>query len=60
MTWEDLKNAINGFTEEQLKQDVTIYVSSADEFYSLVGDYPLVESDNSCDQLDLGSRYLVL
>lgn len=60
MTWEDLKNAIKDFTEEQLKQDVTIYVSGEDEFYGLVGDYPLVESDDTCDQLDPGSKYLVI
>jgi hypothetical protein len=60
MTWEDLKDMIKDFTEEQLKQTVTIYVSGVDEYYAPVGDYPLVESDDTCDVLDAGSKYLVI
>ena len=60
MTWEDLKDMIKDFTEEQLKQTVTIYVSGVDEYYAPVGDYPLVESDDTCDVLDVGSKYLVI
>ena len=60
MTWEDLKDMIKDFSEEQLKQTVTIYVSGVDEYYAPVGDYPLVESDESCDVLDPGSKYHVI
>ena len=59
MTYEELKNALNNFTEEQLQQDVTIFVSEADEYYSLVGDYPLCESEAN-DVLDAGHKYLVI
>lgn len=60
MTWEDLKDMIKEFNEQQLKQTVTVYVSGVDEFYSVVGDYPLVESDETCDVLDPGHKYLVI
>jgi hypothetical protein len=60
MTWEDLKDMIKDFTEEQLKQTVTIYVSGVGEYYAPVGDYPLVESDDTCDVLDPGHKYLVI
>ena len=60
MTWEDLKDMIKEFTEDQLKQTVTIYVSGVDEYYSPVGDYPLRESGAECDVLDPGSKYLVI
>lgn len=60
MTWEDLKDMIKDFSEEQLKQTVTIYVSGVDEYYEPVGDYPLVESDESCQFWPPGSKYLVI
>ena len=60
MTYNELKHMLIEFTEEQLKQTVTIYVSGDGEFYSLVHDYPLVESDETCDVLDPGHKYLVI
>ena len=60
MTWEDLKDMIKDFTPEQLKQTVTVYVQGVDEFYGVVHDYPLVESDDSSDVLDPGHKYLVI
>ena len=59
MTWEDLKDMIKDFTEDQLKQTVTIYVSGVDEYFSPVsGDLGL--SGDACDVLDPGSKYLVI
>lgn len=58
MTWEDLKDMIKDFTEEQMKQSVTIYVSGVDEYYGLMEDYPIGESTDECDVLDSGSMYL--
>ena len=60
MTWQDLKEQLANFTEEQLKQDVTVFVQGVGEYYPVVGDYPLVESDESCDVLDPGHKYLVI
>lgn len=57
MTWEDLKDMIKEFSEEQLKQTVTIYVSGVDEFYGLE-DGDLRVTDDSCDVLDPGHKYL--
>lgn len=60
MTYADLFEALKGFSAEQLNQDVTVYVQGVDEFYAVVGDYPLVESDETCDVLDPGHKYLVI
>jgi hypothetical protein len=60
MTYAELKDMLKEFTDAQLEQTVTIYVSGLDEYYPLVGDYPLCESDESCDVLDPGHRYLVI
>lgn len=60
ITWDDLKNMIETFTEEQRKQTVTIFVSGVGEYYVPVHDCPLVESDETCDVLDPGHKYLVI
>lgn len=60
MTWEDLKDMIKEFTEEQLKQTVTVYIRETDEYWPLVDDYPLVESDDTCDVLDPNHWYMVI
>ena len=60
MTWEDLKDIIKEFSEEQLKQTVTVYVIGVDEFYSVTGKHPILESDETCDVLDPGHKYLVI
>lgn len=59
MTYKDLGEYIKNLSPDQLNQDVTIYVSGLDEYYSLVGDYPAVEADAD-DVLDIGSPYLVI
>lgn len=59
MTWEDLKDMIKDFSEEQLKQTVTIYVQGVDEFYGLE-DGDLRVTDESCDVLDPGHKYLAI
>ena len=60
MTYADLLEAMKHFSPEQLKQTVTIYVQGGDEFYPVVQDFPLVESDETCDVLDAGHKYLVI
>lgn len=60
MTYAELALAIQEMSPEQLNQTVTVYVREADEFYGLVEDYPLVESDDDCDVLDSGHKYLVI
>jgi hypothetical protein len=60
MTYQELKEALIEFTDEQLQQDVTVYVSDNDEFYPLVDVHPLVESDDKNDVLDVGHKYLVI
>jgi hypothetical protein len=60
MTYQNLLDQIKTFTESQLKQTVTIYIREMDEYYAPVSDYPLVESDTTCDQLDSGHKYLVI
>ena len=48
MTWEDLKDMIKEFSEEQLKQTVTVYVRGVDEFYGV--DYnDMMTSDKGCE-----------
>jgi hypothetical protein len=60
ISWKELKNLIEDFSEEQLNQNVTIYIRELDEYYGASEDYPLVESAKDCDVLDLGSKYLVI
>lgn len=60
MKYRQLLEELKGFTPEQLDQDVTVHVSGVDEFYSLVGDDPIVESDETCDVLDPGHKYLCI
>lgn len=60
MTYAELLNELEKLTPEQLHQTVTVYVSGVDEFYPVVGDYPFPESDDTCDVLDPGHKYLVI
>lgn len=59
MNWQELKNMIKEFTEEQLMQTVTVYIRSDDEFHGLNWDDMHI-SDESCDVLDPGHKYLVI
>lgn len=60
MTYQDLLAQIELFTEEQLKQTVTVYIREVDEYYAPVNDCPLMESGIACDQLDSGHKYLII
>jgi len=59
MTYRELSEYIENLTEEQKNCDVTVYVSGVDEYYSLVGDFPALESDHD-DVLDKDHPYLVI
>lgn len=60
MTYAELFEAMKSFSPEQLNQTVTVYVQGEDEFYPVVQDFPLVESDENCDVLDPDHKYLVI
>lgn len=60
MTYAELFEAMKSFSPEQLKQTVTVYVQGDDEFYPVAQDFPLVESDETCDVLDANHKYLVI
>lgn len=60
MTYRELKEYLSNLSNEKLDLDVTVYVSGVDEYYPLTGDYPVVESDPTCDTLDPGHPYLVI
>ena len=59
MTYSELAELISNMNDDQKSQSVTVYVSGVDEYYGLVGDYPLVESESN-DVLDQGHPYLVI
>jgi hypothetical protein len=61
MTYDQLAKQIAAMTSEQQQQDVTVYVGGDDEYYPLVGDYPLVFAQGvSNDTLDPDHPYLVV
>lgn len=59
MTWEDLKDMIKDFSEEQLKQTVTVYIQGVDEWYGLTVE-DLRVTDDTIDVLDPGHKYLII
>ena len=59
MKYRDLLTELQLLSEEQLNQDVTVYVSGADEYYPLVPDYPVAVSEAD-DVLDADHFYLVI
>ena len=59
MTYNDLKHMLNEFTAEELNQTVTVYVRGVDEFHGLNWD-DMKTSDDDCDVLDPGHKYLVI
>lgn len=59
MKYRELKAQLEKFTEEQLDQDVTVYVSGEGEYFGLVQDFPICESEAD-DVLDAGHKYLVI
>lgn len=70
ITYRDLLTNLQAMTEEQLNQNVTVFVSGVSEFYSLVEDYPLVVVNREIQNeytpgsqesaLDEGHPYLVI
>jgi|TARA_R110000851_G_scaffold43504_4_gene107501 hypothetical protein len=62
MTYAKLGEYIQSMTAEQLSMDVTVYVPGVgDEYYGLVGDYPIVDSvGEENDVLDKNHPYLVI
>ena len=59
MKYRDLLTELQLLSEEQLNQDVTVYVSEQDEYYPLVPDYPVAVSETD-DVLDSDHFYLVI
>jgi len=58
MKYKELKNQLNGLTDEQLYMDVTIYDAEKDEFY---GCYAAeLEINTSDPTLDEGHPYLTI
>lgn len=58
MKYRDLLTELQLLSEEQLNQDVTVYVSGVDEYYPLVPDYPWLFAE--ADVLDNDHPYLVI
>jgi hypothetical protein len=59
MTYRELAEYISNLTDEQKDSEVTVYVSGEPEYYSLVRDYPVGESE-SWDVLSENHPYLVI
>ena len=59
MNYRQLLEELQQLNEEQLAQDVTVYVSGVDEYYALRSDYPVAISETD-DVLDGDHFYLVI
>jgi len=59
MKYRKLLAVLQQLNEEQLDQDVTVYVSEVDEYYALRPDYPVAVSETD-DVLDGDHFYLVI
>ena len=59
MKYRELLDELQQLNEEQLAQDVTVYVSEQDEYYALRSDYPVAISEAN-DVLDEDHFYLVI
>lgn len=66
VTYRDLARFIANMTDEQKDCDVTIFASTDGEFFPLVDVddndmfYPMCESDDDNDVLDVGHPYLTI
>lgn len=58
MTYGELLYELQCLSNQQLNQDVTVYLTEQDEYFSLARDYPLSEAREECDVLDTGHFYL--
>ncbi|MEN6620817.1 MAG: hypothetical protein ABFD50_04655 [Smithella sp.] len=56
MTYQELLQKLQSATQEQLRQDATIYVSSKDEFFP-ISSFEVVDPEN--DVLDEGHLILI-
>ena len=59
ITYRELLKKLEGFSEEQLDQTVTVYITEQNEYYGL-GIIPIRESDAENDVLDINHKYLVI
>ena len=59
MKYRQLLDELQLLSEEQLDQDVTVYVSEQDEYYALRPDYPVAISEAD-DVLDEDHFYLAI
>jgi hypothetical protein len=59
MTYAELAEYMAGMTEEQLATDVTVFVHGVGEYYSLMPDSPVMQSEVD-DVLTAGHVYLVI
>ena len=59
MNYRQLLDELQQLNEEQLEQDVTVYVSGVDEYYGLRPDYPVAISEAD-DVLDEDHFYLAI
>lgn len=59
MTYAELKHMLNEFTDAELNQTVTVYVRGDDEFYGVNYD-DVMTTDDTCDVLDFGHKYIVI
>jgi len=61
MTYKELQDKLNTMSKKQLGMDVTVYIREEDEYFPLVTDYPVCESDeDENDVLDHNHPYLVI
>ena len=58
MTYRELADLIENMTDEQKDQDVTVFVAEQNEYYPLVKDFPVCQSDG--DVLEEGHYYLTI
>ena len=59
MTYRELLNELGCLTDQQLNQDVTVYLTEQDEYFGLMSDYPVAISDSiNNDVLDHNTFYL--
>lgn len=60
MTYAELAEYISNLTDEQKQMDVTVLVRGVDEYYPLNDEYPVAESGNLTEVLDIGTPYLII
>ena len=56
MTYQELKDLLSEFSDEQLRMTVTVYVNDADEYFAI--ESPAISGDDN-DVLDADHPYLI-